>query len=166
MIEDPKALALICAVAGWIVHSILVGFCLSKTKQRFAMPIMAGSAASVFIVTAFLCGQSVAYWHFAAIFGCGTVGTLFLYGAVLKSLSLRMQATLLAAPDNALSIDTLSARVVEPAFAARTELLVQSGMTQVADEKFAITPAGRHTAQRLNSIRRALNIDTLGLYGN
>lgn len=163
--DDPRLAALALAIPGTLLHLAIVGVLLRLTRQRFGMPIFAGVALALLLVAVALFGDSIAFWHFAAFFGGGIALVVFLYGAVLKSLSLAMLAELEAAPEQTLPLAVLADRIVEPAFAGRAGLLVEMGAAAPDGEGFALTPKGLATSGRIQAARRFLRVEILGLYG-
>lgn len=163
--DDPRLAALALAVPGTLLHLVIVGLLLRLTRQRFGMPIFAGVALALLLASVALFGGRIAFWHFAAFFGGGVAVVVFLYGAVLKSLSLAMLAELEAAPEQTLPLAVLAERIVEPAFAERAKLLVEIGAAAPEGTGFALTPKGLATSGKIEAARRFLRIETLGLYG-
>jgi hypothetical protein len=163
--DDPRLAALALAVPGTLLHLAIVGVLLRLTHQRFGMPIFAGVALALLLAGVALFGASIAFWHFAAFFGGGVALVVFLYGAVLKSLSLAMLAELEAAPEQTLPLAVLAQRIVEPAFAERAGLLVEMGAAAPDGAGYALTPKGLATSGRIQAARRFLRVETLGLYG-
>lgn len=163
--DDPRLAALALAVPGTLLHLAIVGVLLRLTRQRFGMSIFAGVALALMLVGIALFGGRISFWHFAAFFGCGVAVVVFLYGAVLKSLSLSMLAELESAPERTLPLAALAERIVEPAFVERAKLLVEMGAVAPEVEGFALTPKGLATSSKIEAVRRFLRIETLGLYG-
>lgn len=163
--DDPRLAALALAIPGTLLHLAIVGVLLRLTRQRFGMPIFAGVALALLLVGVALFGGHIAFWHFTAFFGGGVALVVFLYGAVLKSLSLAMLAELEAAPGQTLPLAVLAERIVEPAFAERAGLLVKMGAAARDGRGFMVTPQGLATSGRIQAVRRFLRVETLGLYG-
>lgn len=163
--EQPTLAALTAATAAGGFYLLIVGALLRATSGKHAMVIMATTAALLLAAVPIMVGNVGSFWHFAAFFGAAVSLTVFLYGALLKSLSLAMLVEISRARDHLLSLDDLTERVVRPAFAARARLLVQSGAATCDGSEYVITPQGQHTAKRIAAVRRFLRIDSPGLYG-
>lgn len=163
--DDPRLAALVLAVLGTLLHLAIVGSLLRLTHQRFGMPIFASVALVLLLAGILLFGSRIAFWHFTAFFGGGVALVVFLYGAVLKSLSLAMLTELDAAPSQSLPLAVLAERIVEPAFSERAKLIVDMGAATRDGNGFEVTQNGLGTSGKIETARRFLRIETLGLYG-
>jgi hypothetical protein len=163
---QPAVAALYVAILAGACHLAGVSALLRATSGRHALPIIAGVAALLLAGVPMLAGSRVSFWHFAAFFGTAVSLVVFLYGAVLKSLSLAMLAEIARAKDEQLSLDGLTDLVVRPAFATRARLLVDSGAARPAGAGYDITAKGQGLADRIEAVRRFLRLGSLGLYGS
>jgi hypothetical protein len=152
------------AILAGACHLLGVSALLRATSGKHALPIIAGVAVLLVSVVPMLSGNRVSFWHFAAFFGAAVSLVVFLYGAVLKSLSLAMLAEIARAKDEQLSLDGLADLVVRPAFATRARLLVESGAAVSAGDGYGITAKGQGLADRIEAVRRFLRLGSLGLY--
>jgi hypothetical protein len=163
--NDPELVALVVALSATIVHLSVVGLTLRLTEQRYGLAVFIGVAAAISVCCVVVFNEQLAIWHFAAFFGAGVALVTFLYGAVIKSLSLAMLSELDRASNKNLPSEELVRRVVAPAFAERAELLITMRAAERTEAVFALTAKGLTTASRIETVRRFLRIETLGLYG-
>jgi hypothetical protein len=162
--EQPAVAALFAAILAGACYLAGVSVLLRATTGRHALPILAGVAVLLVAGVPIFAGGRVSFWHFAAFFGAAISLIVFLYGAVLKSLSLAMLAEIARARDEQLSLDRLADLVVRPAFATRAELLVDSGAAVQTGAAYGITAKGQGLADRIEAVRRFLRLGSLGLY--
>jgi hypothetical protein len=162
--EQPAIAALIAAILAGAGHLVGVSALLRATSGKHALPIIAGVAVLLVAVVPLGAGSRVSFWHFAAFFGAAVSLVVFLYGAVLKSLSLAMLAEIARTKDEQLSLDALADLVVRPAFATRARLLVDSRAAAQTGAGYVITAKGQGLANRIEAVRRFLRLGSLGLY--
>ena len=158
-------MALLAAVLATAAYFPAVGVMLRATRQRHALEIFAGIAAVLFGGVLATAGRAVSVWHFAAFFGAGVSLVVFLYGAVLKSLSLGILIELSQANAKRLSLDEITQNVVQPAYSSRAQLLVDWGAAGLdAAGNYLIGSRGQRTARRIESARHFLRLRSAGLY--
>ena len=162
--EQPAVAALFAAILAAACHLASVSALLRATSGKHALPIIAGVALLLVASVPIFAGGLVSFWHFAAFFGAAVSLVIFLYGAVLKSLSLAILVEIARARDEQLSLDGLADLVVRPAFATRAGLLVDSGAAVQTGAAYAITAKGQGLADRIEAVRRFLRLGSLGLY--
>lgn len=166
--SEPRLAALLIAIGALAIYATIVFVGLRLVGQRLALPLMAGSAALVFVAVAAwgFAGGRFAFWHFAAFFSCGVATLVFVYGAVLKSLSLQMLATIAQAPSRSATTQQLASEIVRTAFAERIELLNDARLVERAGQGYALTSAGVAAAARIRRIQQLCRIDASPLYSN
>jgi hypothetical protein len=161
---DPRTSALIVAVAALIAYWCLTGIALRMTRQRYAVRLLFGSAAVVYGAAVAWARDSVAPWHLAAFFGAGAAATIFVYGAALKALSLRMLMVISASPAQAATDAQLTDTVIRASFQDRISLLEEKQLIVRADCGFVMTTAGTQAAARIHGAQRMLNLGGAGFY--
>jgi hypothetical protein len=162
---DPRVAALVCALLAAILYPVIVGSLLRMTHARHALAIF-GVVALLILVAATAGGRSISLWHFAAYFSAGVAMVVFLYGAVLRSLSLEMLAELNCAGGAELPIDELTEKVVRPGYMNRALSLVNLGAATRRGDQYVVTARGRVAANRVEALRRRIWLTSLGLYGS
>jgi hypothetical protein len=104
------------------------------------------------------------YWNAAAIFGFGVMTYVFAFGAVYKSVSLRLLLDLTERPGNAMKLSAIVGDRIPEIVRERIDVLIDSGLVARDDGMFVTTSAGHQIATRLRLARRMLAIGSTGLY--
>lgn len=104
------------------------------------------------------------YWDAGSIFGFCVMAYVFAFGAVYKSVSLDILLGLLDRPDRRAPLSEIVERQVPDLFQGRTGNLVDGGLVEQVDARFAPTAAGRDLADRIGRLRRAFGIGDTSLY--
>ncbi|MHC2618462.1 hypothetical protein ACVIW2_000494 [Bradyrhizobium huanghuaihaiense] len=104
------------------------------------------------------------YWDAASIFGFGVMGYVFAFGAVYKSVSLDILLGLAERPERTAPLSDVVERQVPALFRGRTGILMDGGLVEQVDSRFAVTAAGQIMAGRIGRLRRAFGIGDTGLY--
>ncbi|WP_245470809.1 hypothetical protein [Bradyrhizobium guangzhouense] len=104
------------------------------------------------------------YWDAASIFGFGVMAYVFAFGAAYKSVSLDILLGLVDRPGRTAPLSDVVERQVPDLFYGRTKILVDGGLVEQSDSRFAATAAGRTMADRIGRLRRAFGIGNSGLY--
>jgi hypothetical protein len=164
MAQDPGWLSLAWAVPATLAYLAIVAIALRLAGQRAALPTMLAAAGVVFGVGMWLGGDRLSFWHFGAALGFGVAAVVFLYGAVLKSLSIDLLLCLADAPDGQASLGALVERVVRPRFAERAAIIVRKGLGEHVPAGVRATSRAAPVAARLSRIRRRLRVEGAGLY--
>jgi len=155
---------MVSAISGAIYLAVVV-ILLRITHQTHILLIFTGSAIVVFAAGVASVGGFVPFWYFSSYFGAAVVAIVFIYGVVLKSLSVKMLAAIGSAPLPGLTLDELAAVITLPAYADRAALLVEKGFATVVDGHYSTTKIGSQTAERARFWRRKLYLESEGLYG-
>ena len=104
------------------------------------------------------------YWDAASIFAFCVMGYVFAFGAVYKSVSLEILLGLSARPERKSPLSEIVEQQVPSLFQGRIEILLDGGLVEQVDTRFAPTAAGRKMATRVGSLRRVFGIGDTGLY--
>ena len=104
------------------------------------------------------------YWDAASIFGFCVMGYVFAFGAVYKSVSLDVLLGLVDRPGRQAPLSDIVEGQVPALFLGRAAILVDGGLVEQIDSRFAPTAAGRTMAGRIGRLRRGFGIGDTGLY--
>lgn len=104
------------------------------------------------------------YWDAGSIFGFCVMAYVFAFGAVYKSVSLDILLGLLDRPDRKAPLAEIIERQVPDLFQGRAGNLLDGGLVEQVDSRFAATAAGRDLAGRIGRLRRAFGIGDTSLY--
>ena len=105
-----------------------------------------------------------AYWNATSVFCFGVMSYVFVFGAVYKSISLRLLMDLTRRPDRTIEFSDISDRQVPEIFAERCDILIADKWASSDGDNFTPTPAGRQLATRVARIRSLFAIGDTGLY--
>lgn len=104
------------------------------------------------------------YWDAASIFGFCVMAYVFAFGAVYKSVSLDILLGVVDRPDRRVPLSDIVERQVPGLFQGRIGNLVDGGLVESLDTRFAATAAGKTVATRIGQLRSAFGIGDTGLY--
>lgn len=139
-----------------------------------SLRIWATKAAAVAILSALavypvslvifpLAGQTVMFLPVSATYWCFTLIFLMAFGAIYKSISLRILGDLLGQPGYVENYDAVLRRyVASESFEHRLGVMQSSGFATCQDGYFRLTPKGRAVAFFARSIQRMFGIERSG----
>ena len=105
----------------------------------------------------------VAFWPLSAAYGFLTLSLLMVFGALYKSVSLRMLGDLSKAADHALPERELLARYIEEdSFGRRVAILLEQDMAERAGDGLRLSSKGRRIAAGIHLLQRAFGIRASG----
>ena len=104
------------------------------------------------------------YWAATSMFCFGTIVYVQGFGAVLKSISLRILLDLTRRPGGKIDLEEISMQQIPHIFAERCDILIEMDMVSREQDQFVPTVAGRKLAERIARLRRLFGIGDSGLY--
>ena len=105
----------------------------------------------------------IAFWSLSAAYWFLVLCVLMPFGALYKSVSLRMLGELSRAAGRALPEQQLLARYIEEdSFGRRVDILLAQGHAERESERLRLTAKGRRTAAGIRLLQRTLAIRTSG----
>lgn len=161
----------LCGLAG-VVLFVAISPAL-QLLGRLAMPavapvaILACAALAAHAVSSLLGVMLVhpfAYWNAAAVFCFGVMSYVYVFGAVYKSISLRILMDLTRRPARTIEFSDISDRQIPEIFSERSVILIEGGLVEANGDTFVPTPAGQRLAARIARARRLFAIGDTGLY--
>jgi hypothetical protein len=127
---------------------------------------MIGAAVIVGIVTvvgAVVVRPVILFWPLFASYSLLSLTFLLAFGAVYKSISLRILSDLLQRPERSDDYQAILARFIEDeSYGARLSLLVSEGLAEREDSRFRLTPKGWRLAKVVSSVQRFFAIRSSG----
>lgn len=110
-----------------------------------------------------LTGAPVNLWVFAVTYSYLALTFLMVFGAVYKSVSLRMLTWLLEQPGNSAAYDTiLNHFLIGHSFGNRMALIVDKGYATMDGDRYALTSRGHTLAGRTQALQRIFGIQRSG----
>lgn len=146
---------------GWAValaYVVLTGIAIriAKTRSPASTAIVTGLCVYLFSACIFaLSAGPLSFWSFSIAYGFGAVCFLMVFGAVYKSISLRILLHLLNSPGRCASASTLMGDYVrQDSFERRIEVAVDSGLAKRQDGRIALRQKGRRLALAADILQR------------
>ena len=156
--------SLILGVTFSLWHIIIVIVLLKYIQKIAPVLIHAASALFSFIL---LCLVAMLvqfpFWIAFSVLSFCVSSYLFLFGAVYKSITLRMLCAV-QSRKGSMSIDKLEKEVILPTFNVRISLLNEMGNVVTEKNRYFLTAKGKKFAQFFGAIRRVFHIDTKAVY--
>ena len=157
--------AFVLGAAGALLWLAVIVVLLRLSKRSPAL-IVVVSAALVYLAVLFAAlalAQRVAFWPLSAAYGFLTLCVLMLFGALYKSVSLRMLGDLSLAVGHALPEQELLARYIEEdSFGRRVAILLKEGHALRTAEGLKLSPKGRRIAAGIYRLQQAFAIRASG----
>lgn len=145
---------------------LAVALVLLRVSKRSPALIVIASAALVYV--ALLAAspaipQPLAFWPFSAAYGLLTLCLLMLFGALYKSVSLRMLGDLSKVAGHALPEQELLARYIEEdSFGRRVAILLEQGHAERTADGLKLSSKGRRVAAAIHRLQQAFAIRASG----
>lgn len=155
------------AGASWFILYAASVFAAIRLVPRQSPALLAVAAAFLYSAAAFPLAATLPlegnFWRAMAVFCFLAICYLMLFGAVYKSVSLRMMLDLLHAPSYRLPADEVfSTYILGESFEARTQIMLEQGLATQSREGFSLTAKGGRVARLARALQRTFGIDTSG----
>jgi hypothetical protein len=139
---------------------------LLRVMRRSPAVIVVGTAALVYLallVASLALPMWVAFWSFSAAYGFLTLSLLMVFGALYKSVSLRILGDLSEVAGLTLPEKELLARYIEEeSFDRRVAILLEQGYAERAADGLRLSNKGRRIAAAIRLLQRAFTIRASG----
>jgi Ca2+/Na+ antiporter len=155
----------VLGAAGALVWLAVVLVLLRVSKRSPALIVVASAVLVylVLLVASPAISHRLAFWPFSAAYGLLTLCVLMLFGALYKSVSLRMLGDLSKAAGHALPEQELLARYIEEdSFGRRVAILLEQGHAQRTAEGLELSSKGRRIAAAIDRLQQAFAIRASG----
>ena len=157
--------AFVLAGAGVLLWLVVV-FVLLRVMTRSPALVVTGSALFVYVFVLIALSAipvPLAFWPFSAAYGFLTLSLLMVFGALYKSVSLRMLGDLSKVSGHALPERELLARYIEEdSFGRRVAILLAQGHAERAVDGLRLSVKGRRLAAAVHCLQRAFAIRASG----
>jgi hypothetical protein len=151
--------------AGSAVYVLVLGVALrvsGRSPAAIAVLLAVGLYPAGLVACA-LVSPPVRFWDYSAAYAFPTLCFIMVFGAVYKSISLRMLLELLGRPAHRDAYDALLARYVAGAsFRDRLEVAVDSQLAVRDTDGYVLTAKGRRLAGAVALLQRAFGITRSG----
>jgi hypothetical protein len=157
-------LQLSLATFGIYIAGVLIG--LRAARQVEPALLVVGLSLVLYPMAmgaVFLFGLQINFWMMSIAYWFPCVCFLMAFGAVYKSLSLRMMHDLLARPGRADSADELFSRyLINDSFHSRLALIEDKGLVTVVNGQYSLSPSGDRLARRVQRLQMWFDITCSG----
>lgn len=159
---SPGALLGLAAFAAYLA-AVLV---LQRVLPGRATPVATGVAVALYVgapLFALGTGGRFNFWEYSAVYSCLTLAFLMAFGALYKSVSLRMLEFLLGQPQRSAAAQAVLERcVAEASFAHRLQVIESTHLATRAPAGFALTAKGRALARAVRGLHALFAIERIG----
>jgi hypothetical protein len=154
------------AALSFVAYVVLVPLVLRLLPGRSPALLAVGSAPIVFCVAMLLVagsGQRVQFWPYSAAYWFATGSFLMVFGALYKSVSLRLLGYLLDQPGRSMNYDEVMRKYVEDeTFARRIVVMQEAGLALSIPGGYTLTERGRTLALALRGLHGWFRIERSG----
>jgi hypothetical protein len=132
---------------------------LRPASEPAAVVLAAAAAFWLLSLAALLAaGQRVNFWAFSITYGFLALCFLMAFGAIYKSISLRVVAHLFGLPAHAAPGHALERQVLEASYQERLEIIAEKRYAHRAGESYTLSPSGSRIAARARRLQSAFRI--------
>ncbi|MDP2620065.1 MAG: hypothetical protein Q8P46_07795 [Hyphomicrobiales bacterium] len=155
-------------VAGFTVALAYVGSVALVVRRAEASPaalaiILAVDGHLVLLAVVLVLGVPASFWALSISYWFVAVSFLMLFGAVYKSISLRMILNLYERPARSAPEDAVKSGYVEAdSFESRLAVMVRSGFVEEVAGGYLLLPKGRRVAGVAAALQKAFAIERSG----
>ena len=157
--------AFVLGAAGALLWLAVIAVLLRVSNRSPAL-IVVLSAALIYLAVLFAAlalADWLAFWPFSAMYGFLMLCMLMAFGALYKSVSLRMLGDLSKAAGHALPEQELLARYIEEdSFGRRVAILLKEGHAIRTPEGLVLSPKGGRIAAAISRLQQAFAIRASG----
>ncbi len=161
MIED----SFFAAITGFLVYLFAVAIFLRLWPKNPPF-ITIGTTVPVFAIVvcgALLLGGKISFWSFSAIYGALVLSFLMVFGAVYKSISLRLLLDLYECPQRSSSYQEVLERLVrQDSYDARIDVMQEAGFARLSDGHLILEEKGLRLARTVQAIQTLFGIEKSG----
>jgi len=153
--------------AGWYLAYAVAVFTFVRSLPALSPAVLSVVGAMLFTAAAFPVASALPveanFWRVLVVFCFLVICHLMVFGAVYKSISLRMMLDLLTVPGRRLATDEVFSRYIQgESFEARTQVMIAQGLATPSAAGFSLTAKGRRVARTAQVLQQAFDIDTSG----
>jgi hypothetical protein len=155
----------IAAFAGFLVYLLSVCAAIRIWSDHPAQVVIgvAVIAYPAALLVALMLGGHISFWIYSAIYSSLTLMFLMAFGAVYKSISLRILLDLYKSPGRAERYEAMLRRLVQAeSFEARLDVMQSSGFVRRAGDRYVLQKRGDRLARRVRALQAVFGIERSG----
>jgi hypothetical protein len=158
--------SLVFGLGGFIIYLVLTPFVIRAINRAAPALIVVLCAMLIYAVLLFVGAITFAplyFWIFSATYWFFSLCFLMVFGAIYKSVSLRLLLDLLNRPGHADSYQAVLDRYVrQESYQDRLQIMVKEGFAVRDLQKFVLAPKGRLIAAVVINLQKAFRIEKSG----
>lgn len=149
------------------IYLITILCALRIVKEKSPAVLVCGSAILIYIfglMVIYCMGWAINFFSFSSTFWFLSISVLMIFGAVYKSISLRMMLHLLNQPAKTDTYDAILENYIKnQSYTNRVDILLEKNMIQKEDETlYCLTNKGKFFASLLGGIQQTFSIKESG----
>jgi hypothetical protein len=155
----------IAGLAGFMTYLLCACWLLRIWPGKPAQVVinLAVAAYPAVLLVAILLGGRISFWIYSAIYSSLTLIFLMAFGAIYKSISLRILLDLYNSPNRAERYDAILNRLVqEESFGARLDVMQSSGFVRRVGDRYVLQDKGDRLARRVRALQDVFGIERSG----
>jgi hypothetical protein len=147
------------AFAVYVIAALVMLRVARRVEPALVVVALAPLAWVAAIPLLLMLGKRFNFWVFTASYCFLTLGFQMAFGAVYKSLSLRILTNMLQQPGRADSYEAIFSRyLVEDSYQNRLAVTQEKGLVKLQDGHYELTESGRKLASRTQAVQRVFGI--------
>lgn len=136
---------------------------LSRSEPALVVVALGGAVFLVAVPALLLAGQSINLWAFAVSYWFFVISFLMIFGALYKSISLRILQDLLEKPGRTEGYDAILARyIVAESYQSRLHVAQEQRLVVRSGDRYALTERGHRIARLVRAVQTAFGIRRSG----
>lgn len=143
---------------------VLVGLRIArKVEPAILVVLLAVANCAVSLPLLALSGLQFNLWVFMVVYWFLVTSFLMVFGALYKSLSLRILRDMLSKPGRADSYEEIFSRyLVEESYKNRLDVICRQRFVNLVDNRYLLTPRGMRLARRVFTVQQWFGISRSG----
>ena len=158
-------MSLLVGVIGWLAY-FLASLTALRLFPRHPATVVLGVAMPVYIATviaALTVNQQVSFWAMSAAYWCPILCFLMAFGAIYKSISLRILLYLLESPNRLAGYsNVVETYINDESFESRLRVIRENRFAREMEHGYALTRRGRRVAQLVRCLQSIFAIERSG----
>lgn len=153
------------AVASWLAFLALTSLALRLREGREALTVLiiAAACAPTGLIWPLVTGESLAFFAYVTVYGFLTAMSLLVFGALYKSISIKIITDLYDSPHRARDYNQVfQVYVANESFDSRIGVMQESGLAHKTADGFVLSSKGRRIATFVRRIQYLLAIEISG----
>lgn len=167
MITSQPLSVLILSCEAMAFYALTTVFILQFAEERRAPLALFAAAGIIYLTFGSIFVRDVdTFWRFSALFAGEVAIYIFAFGAIAKSLSLRIFYWIGRQPRREASLEEIVTAVMSKAYLERITILEKKHLVEKRNSSYELTSQGKILTNRIAKIKSIFRIETGGLYSD